>query len=156
MSKSLRRVISDAESRGVPISPVQLDASTRTAQDAADAVGATVDQIVKSVILRALGSDEHVLFLTAGSNFVDDAKAAAVAGVPLEKADGNSIRAVTGFAIGGVSPFGHLTPIRAYFDPHILSFDTVWAAAGTPNHVFSIAPKTLLDATGATVADFTR
>ncbi|MEO0914739.1 MAG: YbaK/EbsC family protein, partial [Pseudomonadota bacterium] len=73
----------------------------------------------------------------------------------LEKANAASIRRVTGFAIGGVSPFGHLTPPRTYLDPDILSYQTVWAAAGTPHHIFEIRPAVLRDATGATPADFT-
>lgn len=156
MSKSLKRVIADASARGVEIEAMRLDAGTTTAQQAADAVGATVDQIVKSVVLRAAGGAAHVLFLTAGGNFIDMKKAAEVAGFELEKADADSIRAHTGFAIGGVSPYGHLTPIATWFDPHILTFDRVWAAAGTPHHVFSIAPDVLLRTTGATLADFTR
>lgn len=156
MSKSLKRVIADARDRGVAIDPVRLDAGTTTAQQAADAVGATVDQIVKSIVLRERADGEHVLFLTAGNNFVDLDKASTVAGVPLEKADAASIRTHTGFAIGGVSPFGHIGDIRTFFDPHILSFDRIWAAAGTPHHVFEVTPDILLESTGATLADFTR
>jgi len=156
MSKSLKRVIADAQGRGCPIAPVRLEDGTLTAQAAADAVGSSVDQIVKSIVLRAEGGGEHVLFLTAGGNFVDMGKAALVAGMALEKADAASIRAETGFAIGGVSPFGHIKPIRTFFDPHILTFEMVWAAAGTPHHVFEIAPARLLSATGAHEASFTR
>ncbi len=155
MSKSLKRVIADAETRGIAIDPLHLDQGTLTAAAAAEAAGSTVDQIVKSVILRASADGEHVLFLTAGTNRVSLEKASAVAGLPLEKADAASIRRVTGFAIGGVSPFGHMTPVRTFLDPHILTFDEVWAAAGTPHHVFRIAPETLRTATRADVADFT-
>jgi len=155
LSKSLTRVVADAAARGLDISPIRLEDGTRTAQEAADAVGTSVDQIVKSVIMRAADSDTHVLFLTSGGNSVDMEAASLVAGFPLAKADAASIRATTGFAIGGVSPFGHLTPIATYLDPHILTFDVVWAAAGTPHHVFDIVPQTLLDLTGATVAEFT-
>ncbi|WP_112322590.1 YbaK/EbsC family protein [Oceanibium sediminis] len=155
MSKSLKRVLADAGARGLKIEAQRLDDGTKTAEAAAQAVGATADQIVKSVILRATDGGEHVLFLTAGGNYVDIDKAAAVAGIALEKADAASIRAATGFAIGGVSPFGHIAEIRAFFDPHILTFEKVWAAAGTPHHVFEIEAQTLLDATGATLADFT-
>ena len=101
------------------------------------------------------GGDRHVLFLTAGGNRVDPAKASALAGVALEKADAAGVRAHTGFAIGGVAPIGHLTPIDAWLDPKLLSYEVIWAAAGTPNHVFSVAPQALADAIGATVADFT-
>ncbi|MEM8788916.1 MAG: YbaK/EbsC family protein [Pseudomonadota bacterium] len=155
MSKSLARVLADADARGIAIEAQRLDDGTKTAAAAAAAVGATADQIVKSVILRVAADAEHLLFLTAGGNQVDLDRAAKVAGVPLEKADAASIRAVTGFAIGGVSPFGHKTPLRVFLDPMMLEFATVWAAAGTPHHVFEIAPDTLRKATGARVADFT-
>ena len=134
----------DAEARGVEIAPRRLDDGTTTAQMAADAVGAELGQIVKSVVLRSAETGEHVLFLTAGDRRVD-----------MDKADAASIRAVTGFAIGGVSPFGHATPIRSFFDPSIDRFELVWAAAGTPHHVFEITPGTLRSATGAAVAEFT-
>ena len=86
---------------------------------------------------------------------VSAAKASAVAGQPLGKADADLIRAETGFAIGGVAPIGHLTPIRSWFDPRLLDFDMVWGAAGTPRHIFPVDPRALLQATGAELADFT-
>lgn len=86
---------------------------------------------------------------------MDLAKAASVAGEALERADGKEVRKVTGFAIGGVSPVGHLTPPHAYFDPKLSTFATVWAAAGTPRHIFEIAPADLQRISGATVAEFT-
>ncbi|MSU89922.1 YbaK/EbsC family protein [Rhodobacteraceae bacterium 2CG4] len=156
MSKSLNRVLADAEARGLTLAPVRLEAGTLTAQAAADAVGTSADQIVKSIVLRSPDSGEHVLFLTAGGNYVCIDKAARVAGMALEKADAASIRAVTGFAIGGVSPFGHATPLRTWLDPKVMTYATVWAAAGTPHHVFEIAPPVLKRATGAAEADFTR
>ena len=114
-----------------------------------------MDQIIKSIVFRVAGSDRHVLFLTAGGNRVDPAKAAALAGAPLEKADAASIRAHTGFAIGGVSPLGHITPIDTWLDPKFLDYAVIWAAAGTPNHVFSVAPAALRDALDPMIADFT-
>lgn len=154
-SASVARVRADAARLGLAIEPVRLDEGTRTAEAAAAACGCGVDQIVKSIIFREAGGGRHVLFLTAGGNRVDPDRAAALAGVPLEKADAGSVRAVTGFAIGGVAPLGHLSPIDAWFDPKLLQYDVVWAAAGTPHHVFAIAPAALVEATGATVADFT-
>lgn len=153
-SPSLARVRADAARRGLAIEPLRLDEGTRTAGDAARAWGCELDQIVKSIVFREAGSDRHLLFLTAGGNRVDPAKAEAVAGAPLAKADASSVRAVTGFAIGGVAPVGHLTPIETWLDPRLLDFPTVWAAAGTPHHVFAVAPDALLAATGARVADF--
>lgn len=155
MSKSLKRVIADMQAKGLEIEPLRLEDGTLTAADAAAAAGTTPGQIVKSIILRCADTDAHILFLTAGDNLVDIEKAAIVAGLPLEKADAASIRRVTGFAIGGVSPFGHLTPPRTYLDPDILTYGTVWAAAGTPNHIFEITPALLQEKTGAIPADFT-
>ena len=158
-SASLARVRAEAARLGLAIAPVHLPEGTRTAADAARACGCAIDQIVKSVVLREAGAAEaldarHFLFLTAGGNRVDPARAGALAGVALEKADAASIRAATGFAIGGVAPLGHLRPIAAWFDPDLLGYPLIWAAAGTPHHVFSIAPAALAAAARATVADF--
>lgn len=154
-SASVARVRADALGRGLAIEPRRLADSTRTAAQAAEACGVTLDQIVKSIVFREAGSDRHVLFLTAGGNRVDPARAAGLAGAPLEKADAASVRAVTGFAIGGVAPLGHLAPIDTWLDPRLLDFEVVWAAAGTPHHVFPVAPAALAAAIDATVAAFT-
>lgn len=153
-SASVARVREDAARLGLTIEPRRLGEGTRTAEQAAQACGVVLDQIVKSIIFREAGSDRHVLFLTAGGNRVNPTRAAKLAGTALEKADAASVRAVTGFAIGGVAPLGHLTPIDAWLDPRLLDFDEVWAAAGTPHHVFPVSPAALAAATGATVADF--
>ncbi|MBU3028640.1 YbaK/EbsC family protein [Paracoccus marinaquae] len=155
MSKSLRRVKAALEAAGEPVEVLEMGESTRTAAEAASAAGCEVDQIAKSIIFRGEDSGHVVLFLTAGGNRVDPAKAAAVAGQPLGKADADLIRVETGFAIGGVAPVGHLKPVAAYYDPRLSDFDRVWAAAGTPRHIFAIAPDRLLALTGAVVADFT-
>ncbi|SNS49588.1 YbaK/EbsC family protein [Antarctobacter heliothermus] len=154
MSKSLNRVRAALDSAGLVPEIREVD-KARTAQEAADSVGCTLDQIAKSIIFRAKTTGMAVLFLTAGGNRVCDQKATALAGEPLGKADAALIRTQTGFAIGGVAPVGHLTPIRAWIDPRLLAFDTVWAAAGTPRHVFAVAPHCLPELTGALVADFT-
>jgi prolyl-tRNA editing enzyme YbaK/EbsC (Cys-tRNA(Pro) deacylase) len=154
-SASVARVRAEAARLGLAIEPVRLAAGTRTAVEAAAACGCGLDQIVKSIVFRAAGSDRHLLFLTAGGNRVDPAKAAALAGTALEKADAASVRAATGFVIGGVAPLGHLTPLDAWFDPKLLDHPVIWAAAGTPHHVFAVAPAALAAAVGAAVADFT-
>ncbi|MCO8144524.1 YbaK/EbsC family protein [Rhodovulum tesquicola] len=154
MSKSLKRVRAALEAAGLTADIRELG-QTRTAQEAADAVGCALDQIAKSIIFRGERLGEAILFLTAGGNRVCDAKASALAGEPLGKADAELIRAQTGFAIGGVAPVGHLTPIRAFLDPRLLEFGTVWAAAGTPRHVFALDPHVLPGLTGARLADFT-
>jgi prolyl-tRNA editing enzyme YbaK/EbsC (Cys-tRNA(Pro) deacylase) len=153
---SLARVIADAEARGLAIAPVRLAEGTRTAADAARACACDIDQIIKSIVFRVAGSDRHVLFLTAGGSRVDPDAASSLVGAPLEKADAASIRAHSGFAIGGVSPLGHLSPIETFLDPKILEFPVIWAAAGTPNHVFSIDPKVLTTALSPVVATFTQ
>jgi len=154
-SGSVARVRAEAARLGLAIEPVRLADSTRTAEEAAAACGCSVDQIVKSIVFRVAGSGRHVLFLTAGGSRVDPARASELAEARLEKADAADVRAHTGFAIGGVAPIGHLTPIDAWFDPRLLAYEVIWAAAGTPNHVFSVAPRPLADAIGAAVADFT-
>ena len=155
MSKSLKRVVSALAAAGPDISPMEMRESTRTAQDAADAVGCHIDQIAKSIIFLGETSGQAILFITAGGNQVDVTKARDVAGEPLGKADAALIRAQTGFAIGGVAPIGHLTPPTAYWDARLSDFDTVFAAAGTPRHIFPIAPDILLEQSDAIVAKFT-
>jgi len=153
MSKSLKRVRAALSAAGLP-DRIQEVGQARTAQEAADAVGCALDQIVKSIIYRAEGSGVAVLFLTAGGNRVCEDKASALVGAPLGKADAALIRAQTGFAIGGVAPIGHVSPIRGWMDPRLMAFDEVWAAAGTPRHVFPVHPAHLAKVTGAALADF--
>ena len=154
MSKSLKRVEAALAAAGAK-AEIREVGQARTAAEAAEAAGCTVDQIAKSIIFRGEESGHVVLFLTAGGNRVSAEKASAVAGQPLGKADADLIRAETGFAIGGVSPVGHLKPVRLFWDPRLAEFDLIWAAAGTPRHIFSIAPAELLRITGAEPADFT-
>ncbi|MBL3704477.1 YbaK/EbsC family protein [Sulfitobacter sp. BDSS02] len=154
MSKSLKRVRAALEAAG-ETPDIRETALARTAQDAADALGCGVDQIAKSIIFRGTESNEALLFVTAGGNRVDAEKATALAGEPLDKADAALIRAQTGFAIGGVSPVGHLNPIRSFLDPRLMDFEVIWAAAGTPHHVFAIAPQRLSVLTGAEFVEFT-
>ena len=153
MSKSLKRVIRALVEAGVNSTPVEVGPAT-TAQMAADLVGCELDQIAKSIIFQGQSSGNAVLFITAGGQQVDTAKASALAGEPLGKADAALIRAQTGFAIGGVSPIGHLSAPRAFFDPRLLDFDQIWAAAGTPRHVFASDPNTIMQLSGAQLADF--
>lgn len=155
MSKSLKRVSHALADAGIATDIVEMPDSTRTAAEAAAAVGCALDQIAKSIVFRAEDDGKAVLFVTAGGNQVDPRKASAIAGTALGKADAALIRAQTGFVIGGVAPVGHLNPIRAWFDPRLEAFDTVWAAAGTPRHVFAIPPGVLMRLSGAERADFT-
>lgn len=154
MSKSLKRVKRVLDEAHVS-TELRQTGEARTAQMAADELGVEIDQIAKSIIFQGETSGEAVLFLTAGGNTVDLSLATALAGEPLGKADAALVRKQTGFAIGGVSPVGHLNPIRAWLDPTLLKFDVVWGAAGTPHHVFGIAPSDLVDLSGAIPCAFT-
>lgn len=154
MSKSLKRVRAAIEAAGLTIE-IRETENARTAEDAAQAVGCSVDQIAKSIVFGGETSGEAILFLTAGGNRVCEEKAAALAGERLGRADADQVRRQTGFAIGGVSPIGHLSPIKVFFDPRLSKFSTIWAAAGTPRHVFSINPEDLVRLVNATRADFT-
>lgn len=154
-SKSLKRVEQALAEAGLRTEIVEMAEGTRTAAEAAAAAGCEIDQIVKSIVFRGEADGRVVLFLTAGGNRVDPVKASAAAGEALGKADAQLIRAQTGFAIGGVAPIGHISPIRAFFDPRLLDFAVVWAAAGTPRHIFAAAPADIMRAAGAERALFT-
>lgn len=154
MSKSLARVKAALSQAGLISEALEMPGETRTAEQAAQAAGCSLDQIIKSILFQG-ESGQLYLFLTAGGNRVDAAKASALAGEPLGRADINTVRKVTGFAIGGVAPLGHLTPCPVWADPRLLDFSQVWAAAGTPRHIFPAAPDALIRAAKATLADFT-
>lgn len=154
MSSSVQRVADALAQAGVQTEVIEQKVTARTAAEAAAAVGVEVDQIAKSIILESKDGTELCLFITAGSNRVDLEKAAGLAGMPLRQAKANTIRDRTGFAIGGVAPIGHLTPIRAWMDQRLTEFNTVWAAGGSPFHVFEIDPAQMADLAQATVADF--
>lgn len=151
---SVARVEADAKARGVEIRIVETDGSARTAAEAAAAVGTSVGRIVKSLVFRGENSGKAYLLLVSGSNRVDEAAMAAHLGETLARADAAFVREATGFAIGGVSPFGGSRPLATVMDEALLGFASVWAAAGTPRHVFEVAPERLRDATGAIVANF--
>lgn len=155
MSKSLARVVEALRAAGLAAEPLEMPGATRTALQAAEAAGCALDQIVKSILFRGAESGRLFLFLTAGGNQVDAARASALSGEAMGRADADEVRRVTGFAIGGVSPVGHLTPLPTWFDPRLMEFPVIWGAAGTPRHIFPVAPQDLLRVTGATVAAFT-
>lgn len=155
MSKSLKRVRQALIDLGAQTEIMEMAESTRTAADAAAAAQCDVDQIAKSIIFLGMNSGSAILFLTAGGNQVSPDKASALVAEPLGKADAALIRRQTGFAIGGVAPVGHLNPIRAFMDPRLLEFPLIWAAAGTPRHIFSVNPTDLQKFSGAQISDFT-
>jgi prolyl-tRNA editing enzyme YbaK/EbsC (Cys-tRNA(Pro) deacylase) len=129
----------------------EFPAGTRTAVDAARAVGCEVGQIVKSLVFIAAG--RPVVALVSGANRLDEERLAAVAGEPVLKADAETARTATGYSIGGVPPFGHATEVPVFMDRDLLGYEVVWAAAGRPDSVFEIAPDRLRELCGAMVAD---
>lgn len=137
------------DEKGLPLVAKPFPAGTRTAEDAAAAIGCQVAQIAKSVIFRAASSDRPVLVVAAGHNRVDEKKIADLLGEGLKRADAAFVRDKTGFAIGGVAPVGHLVEPVTYLDRDLQSHEEIWAAAGTPNTVFRLTPEQLQSLTGA-------
>lgn len=148
---SSKRVAEAARAMDLPIEIVVMPASTRTAEEAAQACGCAVGQIVKSLVFRGAASGRPLLLLVSGSNRVDEKIAAAAVGEDFSRPDAAFVRETTGFAIGGIPPFGHAVPLATFMDRDLLGYSIVWAAAGTPAAVFSADPVRLRDATGATV-----
>ena len=125
--------------------------STRTAVEAAAAVGCSAGEIAKSLVFRA--GDRAVVAIMSGDNRLDPAALAAAIGEEVRRADADFVRAATGFAIGGVPPLGHATPVDVFMDRDLFRFDEIWAAAGSPYSVFAVEPGRLRDASGATVME---
>jgi prolyl-tRNA editing enzyme YbaK/EbsC (Cys-tRNA(Pro) deacylase) len=151
MSDSVERVRAALTKAGHADTISEFPEGTRTSQDAANAVGCTVAQIAKSIVLRA--GEQVVLVVASGPNRVDLAKISAAVGAPVKSADGRWVRDVTGFAIGGVPPVSHIANVRIFIDADLMALDPVWAAAGTPRHVFRTGAKDLARMTGGTVMD---
>jgi prolyl-tRNA editing enzyme YbaK/EbsC (Cys-tRNA(Pro) deacylase) len=149
---SIERVAKAAADAGLVVEIKRMSGSTRTAEEAAAQCGCSVAQIVKSLIFRGEQSGRLYLFLVSGSNQLDLTKAAALAGEPLQRADPRQIRDETGFAIGGVSPIGHLIDIPAFADESLLAYDRIWAAAGAHDAVFAVEPSALITAAKAKTA----
>ncbi len=150
---SAQRVADAARALGLDISIREMAESTRTAEEAAAACGVTVGQIVKSLVFSGADSGKPYLLLVSGSNRVNEKGVARHLGEKLKRPDAHAVRDLTGYAIGGIPPFGHATPLVTYVDEDLLQYDIVWAAAGTPKAVFSLSPAKLRDATGARVID---
>ncbi len=149
------KVLDAARERGLELRTRGFPDGTKTASDAAAAIGVAVGQIVKSLIFAVDG--EVVLAYVSGSNQLDELKlAAAAGGLKCGRVDADTVYRVTGFPIGGVPPFGHATQLRVFIDPDLLQYDEVWAAAGTWHDVFAIAPDDLVRASGGTVTDLKR
>ena len=127
---------------------MEFDASTRTAADAAAAIGCEVAEIAKSLIFRGANSGRAVLIIASGADRVDEKKAAAAVGEPIARADADFVREQTGFAIGGVPPVGHKQQPITLIEESLMRFSEIWAAAGTPNSVFRLTPAELVELTG--------
>ena len=149
------RVMEAARERGLEITTKRFPEGTKTAADAAAAIGVSVGQIVKSL---GFGVDsEIVMALVSGSNQLDEKKlAAAAGGVKCSRVDADAVRAATGYPIGGVPPFGHATQLRVFVDPDLLQYDEVWAAAGTWNDNFGANPNDIVRVAGGVVTDLKR
>ena len=155
LHRNVARVVEAGAAIGIEVSPVRFPEGTKTAVDAAKAIGCDVDQIVKSLIFAVDG--EVVLAYVSGANQLDEAKlAVAAGGMTCSRVDADAVRAATGFPIGGVPPFGHATELRVFVDPHLMTHELVWAAAGTWHDVFSLTPEQLVAASGGTVVDLAR
>ncbi|KQT52585.1 MULTISPECIES: YbaK/EbsC family protein [unclassified Aureimonas] len=150
MPPSVRRVVEAAARKGVVVEIVETEGS-RSAEDAASALGTVVGRIVKSLVFMGRESARPVLLLVSGSNRVDEAAVAVGLGEPIRRATAEEVREATGFAIGGVSPFGRPENLRILMDEDLFAHPTVWAAAGTPRHVFEIVPLALRSAVSARV-----
>ena len=150
---SVARVRAALAALGLTSEVKEFDASTRTAADAAQAIGCTQAQIAKSLVFRAQESGRAVLVIASGSNRVDEKKVAALLGEEIGKADADFVRNETGFAIGGVAPVGHTGPVTVLIDADLQQFAEIWAAAGAPNAVFRLTPADLARVTGGQVAE---
>jgi prolyl-tRNA editing enzyme YbaK/EbsC (Cys-tRNA(Pro) deacylase) len=147
--RAVAKVRQAAEAAGLAVRIALMPSSTRTAEDAAAACGCDVGQIVKSLVFRGKATGRPILLLVSGRNRVDTAKVAAVIGEALDRPDAGFVRAVTGYAIGGIPPIGHDTPMTAYLDTDLLAYPEVFAAAGTPNAIMAVSPAALSKAAAA-------
>ena len=155
LSDANKRFVDGAKSCGIDVEIRVMADSTRTAEDAARACGCTVERIVKSLVFQGARSRKPYLLLVSGPNRVSEKGVATTIGEPLARPDADFVRETTGYAIGGIPPLAHKTPLTTYMDRDLLAFETVWAAAGTPKAVFEVSPATLRGAAGAEVIDVT-
>jgi prolyl-tRNA editing enzyme YbaK/EbsC (Cys-tRNA(Pro) deacylase) len=153
LSPSASKVQQALEKAGFSLQVIELPGSTRTALEAAQAVGCEVGQIVKSLVFKGKRSNKPILVVASGSNRVNENRIEALIGEPLGKADADFVRQQTGFVIGGVPPLGHIQPLETYIDEDLLQYERVWAAAGTPHAIFELNPADLPALTGGTVTN---
>ncbi len=151
LSPSAQKIQDQLKSLGYDYIVIEQAESTRTAQEAADRAGCELGQIVKSLIFKGKDSGKPILVLTSGANRVDEKRISDYMGEAISRADVNFVRAVTGFAIGGVPPIGHTQKIETYLDEDFLQYETIWAAAGTPNAIFELKRSDLQEMTNGKI-----
>ena len=151
LSPSAQKVQDQIRSLGYEYTVIEHTESTRTAQEAADRAGCELGQIVKSLIFKGKESGKPILILTSGANRVDEKRISEYAGEAINRPDADFVRAVTGFAIGGIPPVGHLQKMETYLDEDFQQYETIWAAAGTPNAIFELHTSDLQKMTGGKV-----
>lgn len=155
MHRNVAAVIDAGLAIGIDVRPREFAVSTRTAAEAAEAIGVNLGQIVKSLVFTV--DDRPVLALVGGDRQLDEGKLAAAAGGSVcRRPDANEVRAATGFPVGGVPPFGHSSALPVFVDIGLLDYDVVWAAAGTPHVNFPVDPRRLAEATAGTITDLGR
>jgi prolyl-tRNA editing enzyme YbaK/EbsC (Cys-tRNA(Pro) deacylase) len=151
LSPSAQKVQNALTALGYSFKVIESELHTRTAQQAADAVSCTLGQITKSLIFKGQVTGKPILVLTSGANRVDETRISAFAAEPIGRADPDFVRAVTGFAIGGVPPVAHAQQMETYLDEDLMQYESIWAAAGTPNSLFELTPAALKTMTGGRV-----
>lgn len=157
MSSSAQRFQQALEGLGIQTQAIELPQSTRTAKEAAEAIGCKIAQIAKSLIFRRLDTNRPVLVIASGANRVDEEVVSNYIGTQITMAGAEFVRASTGYAIGGVPPFGHIAPIDdIIIDQDLLNYEVIWAAAGTPRSVFPISPEKLVEVVAGHVRRVTK
>jgi prolyl-tRNA editing enzyme YbaK/EbsC (Cys-tRNA(Pro) deacylase) len=151
LSPSPQRLQDALKALGFTNQVVQLQSTTRTSADAAQAVGCRVEQIAKSIVFRAKQTDKPILVIASGPNRVNEKRIEEFISEPLGKADADYVRKHTGFVIGGVPPIGHLEKLEIFIDEDLLKYEEIWAAAGSPNAIFRLTPSDLIKMTGGRV-----
>jgi prolyl-tRNA editing enzyme YbaK/EbsC (Cys-tRNA(Pro) deacylase) len=151
LSPSARKVQEALQRMGVQSRVTEMSATTRSAQDAARAVGCEVGQIAKSLVFKGGSGNEGILVIASGANRVNETALSKQADMPIHKADADFVRRITGFAIGGIPPVGHIQPLTVFIDEDLFKYADIWAAAGTPQAVFKLTPQELQIITGGRV-----
>jgi Cys-tRNA(Pro) deacylase len=151
LSSSAQRVQEALKAQGVACQVVEMQQTTRTVQEAADAVGCQVGQIAKSLVFRSKKTNQSILVIASGPNRVNEKKISRLISEPLGMANADFVREHTGFAIGGVPPLGHRTAMKTFIDEDLIEYDAIWAAAGTPKAVFKLTPAELQKITNGKV-----